>query len=760
MKKFLVSLLVTLAASTAIHAQYLFKGKIVNASQQPIAGVNLLINKNVAVGVTDIEGRYSFQFSEKQFQIQLSHVGYLTRIITVDSILAATITLQQDIGLEEEAIVKAFERNGNNRTVAAAVTVLTKNNLERLGTSSLVAAVNAVPGVKMDERSPGSYRLSIRGNLLRSTFGVRNVKVYWNGIPFTDASGNTYLNQVAPGNLSQMEIIKGPSGSMYGSGTGGVVLLSSGSNNSVPGKAVEVQVTGGSYGLLSGHAAYQQSGVHTTNVSLSHLQADGYRQHARMRRDVAHYNGNYKLTSKHSLGTNIFLSDLFYQTPGGLNAAEMAANPKQSRPAAGAFKSAQTQQAAIYLKTFYAGLSSSLQVNEQWKLTTGVYGSYTDFKNPTIRNYEKKYEKGFGGRTVLQYNSGSFTGTFGGEMQQGFFYTGVYGNKSGQRDTLQFNAQIETRQSNIFAQASFNLGFGLLAEAGVSYNDFSYDYSKQSPTININEQSSFTAQVVPRFSLLKKAGASSIYVAVSKGYSVPSIDEVFAGNDVFNKSLKAETALNYEAGTKAVILKNKLWLDAAFYVLQLQNTIVSRRDSGGGDFYTNAGNTSQKGAELSVNYLPVNRVEGFIRTFKLSSHYTYINAKFKNYQQGAIQFGGNKLTGTPPNVFVLQVDLQSAPGLYCNLSYNFTDHIPLNNANRVYASSYQLSFVKLGYKTFLRPGIETNFFLAAEKSFNNPYSLGNDLNAAAGRFFNPAAPQSFSLGVVCRFRLKPATFQP
>ena len=741
-------------------AQYTFKAIVLNEQAVPIPGVTITLGKNLAVAASNADGAFSFNNASQNFLLTFSHINFTSKTIRVNGSLPDTIVLLSNNDLLQETIVKAFERNSSVTNTAAAITVLSRNSLERLGASSFVAAVNTVPGVKMDERSPGSYRLSIRGNLLRSTFGVRNVKVYWNGIPFTDASGNTYFNQIPVSSISSMEIIKGPSGSMYGSGTGGVVLLNSNSAASEKGKQLELQATGGSYGLATGHISYRQSGINSTSFSLSHQQADGYRQHSRMRRDVAHYTGNYRLSAKHSLGTNIFYSDLFYQTPGGLNAVELAANPKQSRPAAGPFRSAITQQAAIYLKTIYAGLSSSLLLNESWKLTTGVYASYTDFKNPTIRNYEKKYEKGIGGRTVLQYKSGIFTGTAGAELQQGFFYTDVYGNVAGKRDTLQFNADIQSRQANIFVQAGLDFKYGFALEAGLSYNDFFYDYQKQSRSGNIQDKSSFSPQVVPRISLLKKINASSFYLAVSKGYSVPTIDEVFAGNDVFNKSLKAEDALNYEVGTKATILKNKLWLDAAYYIFKLQNTIVSRRDAGGGDFYTNAGNTNQRGTEISVNYLPINNSNKFIRQFKLSSSYTNIRATFNNYKQGTVQFDGNKLTGTPPNVFVLNADIVYANRIYINTSVSYTDRIPVNDANTFYATSYWLYMVKLGYKTTLGSSTEANFFLSSERSPNNPYSLGNDLNAAGNRFFNPAAPQIISLGVVCRFRIKSAALQP
>ncbi|MCH5683602.1 TonB-dependent receptor plug domain-containing protein [Niabella sp. W65] len=73
----------------------------------------------------------------------------------------------------------------------------------------------------MEERSPGSYRINMRGSSLRSPFGVRNVKVYWNDIPLTDPGGNTYFNQLAFNNFNTITLEKSTSSTVYGSGTGG-----------------------------------------------------------------------------------------------------------------------------------------------------------------------------------------------------------------------------------------------------------------------------------------------------------------------------------------------------------------------------------------------------------------------------------------------------------------------------------------------------------------------------------------------------------
>src|SRR5829696_8356136 len=95
-----------------------------------------------------------------------------------DSIWAASDTLR--------AVVKAYETNRPAINIPAAISIIGQEDIHRFTNNSLVSVMNMQPGVRMEERSPGSYRLSMRGSSLRSPFGIRNVKVYLNDIPFTD----------------------------------------------------------------------------------------------------------------------------------------------------------------------------------------------------------------------------------------------------------------------------------------------------------------------------------------------------------------------------------------------------------------------------------------------------------------------------------------------------------------------------------------------------------------------------------------------
>ena len=90
-----------------------------------------------------------------------------------------------------EVVIKGYESQRRLLETPASVGFISSKDLQRFSNISLVPIFNVVPGIRMEERSPGSYRLSIRGNLLRSPFGVRKVKIYWNDIPFTDGGGTT-----------------------------------------------------------------------------------------------------------------------------------------------------------------------------------------------------------------------------------------------------------------------------------------------------------------------------------------------------------------------------------------------------------------------------------------------------------------------------------------------------------------------------------------------------------------------------------------
>src|SRR4249920_1044039 len=182
-----------------------------------------------------------------------------------------------------EVIVNAYSSNRSLKQTPVAIGLVGEKDLNRFNNTSLLSSVNTIPGVRMEERSPGSYRFSIRGSTIRSPFGVRDVKFYWNGLPLTDGGGNTYLNLLDFNSVGNMEIIKGPGSSLYGAGTGGVVLLQP-AKISTSGTDLQFSAVGRSYGLLRLEAGgtFVRNKKFRLNGRVSRQQSDGYRQQTKM----------------------------------------------------------------------------------------------------------------------------------------------------------------------------------------------------------------------------------------------------------------------------------------------------------------------------------------------------------------------------------------------------------------------------------------------------------------------------------------------
>ncbi|HSV10741.1 MAG TPA: Plug domain-containing protein, partial [Hanamia sp.] len=207
-------------------------------------------------------------------------------LFLVSSASAQTINDSDSIKTLENVIVKAYEQNRRLIDVAAPVSVTTQAQLNRFSNMSILPALNIIPGVSMEERSPGSYRLNIRGSSLRSPFGVRDVKIYLNDIPLTDPSGNTYLNQLSFYNFNSIEIIKGPTSSLYGAGIGGAMLI-----HTLPTdwkQGITFDYTTGSFNTNSINVNVKAGNAdHKNSFSYAHQTSDGYRQQAKMRKDIA-----------------------------------------------------------------------------------------------------------------------------------------------------------------------------------------------------------------------------------------------------------------------------------------------------------------------------------------------------------------------------------------------------------------------------------------------------------------------------------------
>jgi iron complex outermembrane receptor protein len=145
--------------------------------------------------------------------------------------------------------------------------------------------------------------------------------------------------------------------------------------------------------------------------------------------------------------------------------------------------------------------------------------------------------------------------------------------------------------------------------------------------------------------------------------------------------------------------------------------------------------------------MPVENQNGLVSDLKLWSSHTYNHYRFNQYAPDGNDYSGRKLTGVPPTVSTFGVDLRLKKTLYANLTSNYVDHVPLNDANTEYASKYFLLGARIGLKKESENENGVDFFLGIDNALNQKYSLGNDLNALGGRYYNAAAGINFYGGV-------------
>ncbi len=665
----------------------------------------------------------------------------------------------------DEVTVRAFEQNRKLRSTVTSVKIIEFNNGDRTNKISLVNGFNTIAGVRMEERSPGSYRINIRGSSLRSPFGVRNVKVYWNDIPITDPGGNTYFNQFAWNNFSYIEIFKGPAGSMYGAGTGGLILLHN-FDRWQPGAGLEY-ITG-SYGLQNiftsakfGIKARLNDIVGQENrnqFTYAHNQTDGYRVQTKMRRDNFSWQSQLKLSDKQQLTASVLFTDMYYQTPGALTLAEFTADPKAARPAGGGFPSAVNAHAAIYQKNITGGFTNTYNINSSFKNSTTLYGAFSQIKNPAIRNYERRNEPSFGGRSFFTFSKkteidytgqkiNSFQFVAGSEFQKGFFNTQVFKNKNGNPDTLQTNDDIDYTAYHFFLQGDMTIREKWFINAGLSLNKTKVDLTRLNKYPVITQSRSYRNELAPGISVKNNLTEDlSLKATVSRGFSPPTVAELLPSTGVISTDLEAEYGWNYELTAGYDLFKRKLRLEATGFYFKLNKALVQRRDISGADFFVNAGDVQEKGLEITADYYGSSAM-GFIDNYRINAAYTYNYFRYGVFIKGADDFSGKTVPSVPANTFSVLADIQFSHGLYSNATYYVASKIFLNDANTAVANAYHLLGWRLGWKKTFNKKYKLNFYTGADNLLDENYSLGNDINAAANRFYNAAPRRNYYVGL-------------
>ena len=669
-------------------------------------------------------------------------------LLTVGLAHAQTDSIQK----LNEVIIKGYYNPQPLLRAVGSVSLIDSNQARNHTKSSLVGLINTVPGVRMEERSPGSYRLSLRGSLLRSPFGIRNIKIYVDDFPLTDAGGNTYLNLLDATALGNIEIYKGPEASNFGASTGGALLISS---PTLGGNQLKGGLNMGAYGLLHQSASlaqnYQNYGF---SLNQAYQSSNGYRENSALKRKYIQTTQQWAYNQKGQLKALLLYSDLHYQTPGGLTDVQMAANPKAARLATSTLPSAAQQQAGIYNRTFFGGLAHQYNFNQHFKHVIALFTSYTDFKNPFITNYELRKEQTIGFRTFLNYTNNAIA-RIKYNVQTGFEGASTtsniknYGNNSGTMGAMKVSDHLAANQSFAFIRLNVDIDQQLLIELGSSLNLFSYNYESYFPQGVAKKTRDFKTVLMPKLAAsYLLTPNTTLRASASKGYSPPTLAEVRSSDNIINNNLKAEAGWNYEGGLRYAANNRRFFVDATLFHFQLKNAIVRRLNSNNIEYFINAGGTKQLGAELQTAWwllkLPPTQ---FLNGLQLRNSYTYSHFRFADFKNAQQDYSKNRLTGVPNHTLISSLEFNLKKGFYTFVQHNYTSAIPLNDANTFFAKNYHLVDLRAGVRRITLGKAVLDVSFGINNVLNQRYSLGNDLNAANNMYFNPAPGINYDAGI-------------
>lgn len=676
----------------------------------------------------------------------------MKKIYLVFPLLSATFLFSQkkdSVNLISEVKIDAYKKPTTFITSTKSVSLVSENLLNQNTPERMLESFNQIAGARMEERSPGSYRISLRGSTLRSPFGVRNVKVYLDDFILSDASGNTYFNVISPELIDRMEIYKGPESGDYGAVTGGTVLLKTRSSDNL-----SANLSTGSYGTFNqSFDLSKQIGKHFIEVFQNYYQTDSYREQSKVKRKQIFIKDNFQYSEKGTLKGMIMYSVLDYQTPGGLTLEQMNIDRKQSRPKTATLPSASEQDAGIRNKMILAGLSNEYQFTPNFSHFLLVQGSYVDFENPFITNFENRFEKNFAGRTHFNYEKNwdkvSLAYRLGFEGGMNNVLIKNYDNNKGFEGKPQNFDQIKNTSGFYFLSQKLDFYEKLFTDISISLNSNSYDFERLYPRVE-NGNIKFKNQWLPNFGvtyLLEKG--FSVRGKIGKGNSAPTNEEIRSSNQQFNRNLSPEYGWNKEVGIRKQFV-NSFFVEANYFDFRLNDAIVRRQNESGQEYFVNSGKTVQKGFEVLLESKNFNLKNDFLSQFKFRFSGSFYDFKFKNYQQNENDFSGNDVTGVPRTTINSLINFTFFKKLSVDYSHFYTSKIPLNDANSVWSESSLVGNIQFRFPVDFEK-TRVNVYLQIQNLYNEDYVSGFDINAFGNRYYNPAAKRNFVLGMKVDF---------
>ncbi|MEP7041422.1 MAG: TonB-dependent receptor [Dokdonella sp.] len=627
-----------------------------------------------------------------------------------------------------------------------------------------------VPGLLARDRQNYAQdeQISIRGFGARSTFGVRGVRLYTDGIPATMPDGQGQVSNFNLDSAERIEVLRGPFSALYGNSSGGVIQIFTADGSDPP--EVDLGLAGGSYGTLRASVnARGVAGPVNYNLDVTHFQTDGYRDHSAAERE----SGNAKLVFKIGDGGKLTLIANTValpsaQDPLGLTHAQFNVDPTGVAAVAKQFNTRksvhQEQGGAIYEQDLGGG--NSLRV-------LGYYGhrDVEQFLSVPVSAQANPLHSGgvvdlggdYGGSDLRWIWKGDLAGrpfeiaagiSWDKQDQHRQGFENFVGDVLGVRGEQRRNEDDSVFDFDQYAQATWRFAEAWSLTAGVRHSEVKFDsVDHYVTTTNPNDSGRVDyGATTPVAGLLYRATDwANLYASWGKAFETPTFNELGYRADggaglAFN--LVPSRSRNSELGAKMRPSKD-IDLNVAVFRADTQNELAIATSSGGRTTYQNIGKARRDGAEVSLAWR-------LGELWKLQLAYTYLDATFRSpfltctsstcTTPNTPVAAGTRIPGIPKQDFYSVLNWGRDTGWRASINGNYVSSVSVNDIGSDAAPSYFIAGADIAYGFNLASGT-LRAFLRLDNAFDRQYAGSVIINDANGRYFEPAPGRTVMLGL-------------
>ncbi len=651
----------------------------------------------------------------------------------------------------------------------AAVSVVSGDDMRHAAPRvNLSENLSSVPGLQIQNRQnyAQDLQISVRGFGSRSTFGLRGIRMYVDGIPATMPDGQGQTSNIDIGSIDHIDVLRGPFSALYGNSSGGVINVETETGQQPT--TLEASSWYGSYGSWRNSVKASgatgdgtQAGDVNYTVSASRFTTHGFRDHSSAQKNL----GNAKLGVRiDDVSTLTLLFNSVHveaQDPGGLTAEQWKNNPRQVASNVSLYDARKT------VDQTQAGLHYQRQMSENDDLSVMMYAG--ERETTQYQSIPKSAQQGLGNAGGVIALSRHYQGidtrwthrdalftipvTFTGgldyetmtEKRKG--YQNYSGEELGVQGEMRRNERNLMWNLDPYLQTAWQLTDKLSLDAGVRFSTVNFDSNDYYVTSTDLDDSGNRRyhRWLPAAALNYAIDNSwNTYVSAGRGFETPTLNELSyraKGQAGLNLGLQPATSETVELGSKKRI-GNGL-LTAAVFQTDTKNEIVSNGSFEGRTTYKNAGETRRRGLELGLD-------QQFGESWRFKAAWTLLDARYRSNACGTESCDGNRIPGIARNMAYAGLAYAPDQGWYAGTDVRYLSDIAADDENDVKAPSYTVVGVNSGYK-WLVHNWTLDLFGRVDNLFDRNYIGSVIVNESNGRYYEPAPGRNYSVGLTVSY---------